>query len=463
MKIHLIKRDDAGAVVITTALCIFAVSTLLVVGYLWLVMGQGRLVAESQNWNQAMTVAEAGVEEAMAQLNWGTVPSRGDLSANGWGAATASVGGMDVYGPPGQRTNLPIGSYYVSFIAPPSPITTNGAIATIYSTGMVTAPLSGRIISRRVQVTATTFPLFRDAVDVVSNFAANGKGPTGVTTDSWNSQTNSLSTNGQYDPSKVTTNGAVGAEYGTVNLGNHTVDGNLYLGANATYSSSAGQVVGTIYNDYNVQITDVQLPDLPGQDWQDAVATNGFSITTNIVGGYVTSYATNSLGLIYNFTQSGNYRITVAGGAHPIYIAPNVTVNLDVKLSSFDASSPTASSGITIEGGLASAGTVNIYQESGSVSLGLAAGTYRPENFEYYGLPGVTGLTFGGNASFVGVIDAPEATLTLNGGGSGPTDISGALIVHSLTSNGHFNVHYDESLALYGPSKGFVATSWREF
>jgi len=33
----------------------------------------------------------------------------------------------------------------------------------------------------------------------------------------------------------------------------------------------------------------------------------------------------------------------------------------------------------------------------------------------YYGLPGVTSVTFGGTSSFVGVIYAPEASLTLNG------------------------------------------------
>lgn len=455
MKIGLIKRGEAGAVVLTAALCIFAVSTLLVVGYLWLVMGQGRLVAESQNWNQAMTVAEAGVEEAMAQLNWGTVPGRSDFSSNGWAAASASVSGMNVYGPPGLRT-LEGGSYYASFIAPPSPIRTNGAIATIYSTGMVTAPLSGRTIFRRVQVTATTFPLFRDAIDVVSNFTAHGSK---VTTDSWNSETNRFSTNGQYVATMTSTNGAVGAEYGTVDLGNHILDGNLYLGANADYTGSTGQVDGRIFTNYNVQIADAQLPD---GNWQDAVATNVYAITTNMIGGFPT-YATNLLGFGYNFTQNGDYRITKAGGAHPIYVAPGVTVNLDVQLTSFDASSSNAASGITLEGSLDTAGTVNIYQESGSVQLGLASGTYRPENFEYYGLPGVTGINFSGNGTFVGVIYAPEAAVTFNGGGSDTEDIAGALVCQSVTIDGHFHVHYDESLGLFGPSKGFVATSWREF
>lgn len=271
--------------------------------------------------------------------------------------------------------------------------------------------------------------------------------------------TNNLSTNGQYVSTMTSTNGGVGAEYGQVDLGNHILDGNLYLGANADYTGTASNVDGTILHDYNVQIADAQLPD---GSWQDAVVTNVYLISTNIIGGFPT-YKTNNLGQGYNFTQSGDYRITAAGGAHPIYVAPGVTVNLDVQLTSFDASSSNASSGITIEGDLNTAGTVNIYQESGSVQLGMAAGTYRPENFAYYGLPGVTSMTFSGNQQFVGVIYAPEVVLKMNGGGSSDLDIAGALVVQSLTINGHFHVHYDESLAIYGPSKGFVATSWREF
>jgi hypothetical protein len=459
MKTRFIKRNDAGAVVMTTAICVFAVSTILVVGYLWLVMGQSRLVAESQNWNHAMTVAEAGVEESFAQLNWGPKPGRSDLSANGWGVTSSSNGGFNAYGPAGERT-LVGGSYFASFIAPPSPIMTNGASATIYSTGMVTAPLTGKVISRRVQVTAMMKPLFRDAIDVVSNFTAKGNS---VTTDSWNSHTNSLSTtNGQYTSTKTSTNGGVGAEYGTVDLGNHILDGNLYLGANADITSATTNVHGQIYTNYNVQIDDAQLPD---GTWKDAVASNVVGgIITNIIGGFPI-YSTNATVFAYNFTQSGNYRITSAGGAHPIIIAPGVTVNLDVQLTTFDASSSKASSAITIQGGAAAAGTVNIYQESGTVTLGMATGTFRPENFAYYGLPGVSGVTisFTGSQSYIGVIYAPEASLTLNGGGSGPTDFSGAVVVQSFRTNGHFGVHYDESLAMYGPSKGFVATSWREF
>lgn len=457
MKTNSIRSNDSGAVMVTTALCIFGICTLLVVGYLWLLMGHERRVQESQSWNQAMAVAEAGVEESMAQLNWGTVPGKGDLSANGWGVNNTPTAGVDAYGPPGQRA-LTGGSYYASILAPPSPILTNGASATIYSTGMVSAPISGTTISRRVEVMATMQPLFRDAVDVVSNFNSNGNS---VVADSYNSESTNLSTGGQYDPSKTSTNGNVGAEFGTVDLGHQdTITGNLYLGPNANFVSGSNQVDGTVYNNYNIQIQDAQLP---VGNWQDAVATNAYAITTNVVGGY-SSYSTNSLGVIYNFTQSGDYRITVAGGSHPIQIAPGVTVNLDVQLSSFDTAT-TNGCPITLLGGLTNTATANLYQESGSVNLGDANGgtsTYRPDNLVYYGLPGVTSLTFSGNSTYVGVIYAPEASLTLNGGGNG-AGVAGAIVVQSITEHGHFDMHFDEALAIYGPSEGFVATSWREF
>lgn len=434
----------------TAALCIFAVGTLLVVGYLWLVMGQGRAVQRSQSWNQAMTVAEAGVEEALAQLNWGPTPGEGDLSANGWGKVATKTAGLDAFGPPGQRT-LAGGYYYSSFTAPLN--VANGSIATIYSTGYVSAAVTRTEIARKVMVTAefNSVPTFPDAIDVVSNFSANGNG---IATDSWNSHTNTLSTNGQYDSSKTTNNGSVGAEYGQVDLGNHKVGGNLYLGPDATYTSSASNILGTINNDYNVQIPDVQLPDVT---WQDAVHTNVTSVTTTTNHGILT-YVTNTVTGVYDFNQSGNYRITAAGGSYPIQIEAGVTVTLDIQQTTFNPGT------VTILGGPNKSGTVYMYQESGSATLSgnTTAGGYRPENFIYYGLPGVTSLTLGGTTAFIGAIYAPEASLTLKGGG-GNNGIMGALVVQSLSMGGHYNVHYDQGLAGIGGPKGFTAISWREF
>jgi hypothetical protein len=60
------------------------------------------------------------------------------------------------------------------------------------------------------------------------------------------------------------------------------------------------------------------------------------------------------------------------------------------------------------------------------------------------------------------VIYAPNANFTMNGGGNSAYDFVGASITKTVTMNGHFKFHYDEALAKYGPSRGFVLTSWNE-
>jgi choice-of-anchor A domain-containing protein len=106
-----------------------------------------------------------------------------------------------------------------------------------------------------------------------------------------------------------------------------------------------------------------------------------------------------------------------------------------------------------------------MYQVAGSLKLsGSAAGgatNNRPENFVYFGLPGVTAIAFSGNASFVGVIYAPEADFTQSGGGNSDIDFRGSIVVKSITVNGNFALHYDDSLAGY--YYGYYAVgSWQE-
>jgi hypothetical protein len=58
----------------------------------------------------------------------------------------------------------------------------------------------------------------------------------------------------------------------------------------------------------------------------------------------------------------------------------------------------------------------------------------------------VSSLDFDGNGQFIGVIAAPSADVHLNGGGYATNDYIGALIGNSITMNGSFNFHFDESL-----------------
>ena len=114
---------------------------------------------------------------------------------------------------------------------------------------------------------------------------------------------------------------------------------------------------------------------------------------------------------------------------------------------------------------IAPGGKLTIYMAGTSFDLGgggvVNNGT--AANFSYYGLESNTEIKFSGNAGFTGTIYAPQASLSLSGGGNpaNTVDFSGACVVKSVSMNGHLNFHYDESLATTGPHI-LRAHSWRE-
>ena len=399
------------ASVLLVALLFAVVIGITMSSYLYLISNQDQAVVRSQHWNAALDVAEAGIEEGLAQMN----ASPGDFSANGWGGANG------VYGPV-SRT-LAGGSYRVSILTNPLP--------SVCSTGYMTMPITGSNVSRVVKVTAVSIPLFNVGLGAVGNIDMKGND---MATDSWNSYSTNLSNNGVYDPTKISTNGNVASVGGIVNIGNHTIDGNLYLGPTATYTSGTNQVMDKIYYDYNVQFPDAVLP---------AVSWPAAPVTGN--GGNAK----------HDITSSGTWLVS---DSLPIIVEAGITATLQVTTTSFSPSS------ITILGGMTNSGTLIMYQDSGTASLSgnAAAGGNRPENFYYYGLPGVTSITLGGTTAFIGAIYAPEASLTLNGGG-GANNLQGSCIVKSVSMNGHYDFHYDESLVTYGPAKGYTVNSWPEF
>ncbi|HXI70704.1 MAG TPA: hypothetical protein VNN22_10160 [Verrucomicrobiae bacterium] len=411
-------RREQGSVLIVTLI----LGTLLLLGlstYLMLLVSQKNLGTRSQTWNASLALCEAGVEEALAQVNssalnfTNTGLAKTDFSDNGWGSSGS------VYGPVAR--SFPGGTYAV--IVP-----TNGPTPTIYATGYATVPIVGDQISRVVKVTTTRQGLFNVGIGAIGNIDFNGNG---IITDSYNSQLASLSTAAQYDPAKTSTNGSIASKEGLIDLGNHTIKGDEYLGPNAANSNN-GTVTGTTYYDYNVQFPDVILP--PG--------ANGWSIAPATSGTYV-------------FTTSGNYTINED---RPVTVYPGVTVNLNVTSSDFTATA------IKILGGITNAGTARFFlngPSSVSIAGNTAVNPTRPINLVFYGLPSLTSITFSGTTDFQGVIYAPEANIALNGGGNA-INLSGSVIVKNITDNGHYLIHYDESLADYGPSRGYVANSWLE-
>jgi hypothetical protein len=405
---------NSGSILVAAMFFVFVIGVLSLV-YLLLVQNSNNMVIRAQTWNSALPVAEAGIEEGMANLNQQGIST--SSNAISFSAFSRSLNG---------------GTYSVNSSA-------TGVVSTIISTGIVSAPVTGGNISRTVRVTAQRQGLFSKGMISMTYINLNGNG---VISDSYNSLL------GAYDPNATPgTNGDIAAVNGLVNLGNHIIDGNLYLGPNSTLTNNPnGGVTGTIYTDWNMPFSDVSLP---------TTDTNNYTIIWSPAPGTSSSHT---------FTNSGYYIINDTGDLN---VAAGVTVTLDVKVSNYDLSKAT----ISISGGTTNAGTIVMYQESGSLTLGGSAGggalnnppsvpSNQPKNFTYFGLPGVTSISLKGSSDFIGVIYAPEADLTLSGGGS-KQNLMGSFIAKSLTISGGYNIHYDTSLAGYYYGY-YVAGSWQE-
>lgn len=455
MKIHFQKKsDERGSIlIITMGICL---GLLLVFGsYVMLLSQQKTIVTRSQTWNAAMTMAEAGIEEAMAQLNQpasitftGTnnASAMTNFSNNSWGGGSGLT-----YGPKG--TNLLGGSYMASFYAPIlSGFVTN---AIIYSTGYATVPITGATITRVVRIDAFTVPLLSVGAGAVSNISYTGGGNgANIAVDSYDSYDTNHSINGQYpagNSSMIESNGNVASQFGFVNFANQQIDGNLYLGPNAsTSSSSTNNVTGAVDNNYNVQFPPVNLPQ--GADtWPTAAPTNAPVVSVDNKGKLSTNYISG-----YYFPSGGNY---IVNQDLPVVVDPGATVTLNVKSTTWSGS------GMYLNGAMTNAGTAVLFI-NGPSSITITGNTAvnpqsRPENLYYYGMSTLTSITLSGTVSFVGVIYAPSANVTLNGGGSS-TDISGSVIVNSINDKGHYNIHYDQALDRHGPTRGFIAYNWQE-
>jgi hypothetical protein len=402
----------SGGVLIAAMIFVLMVASCLV-SYLLLVQNSNLTVSRAQQWNSALAVAEAGIEEAMAKLN--TIPITTNTTSTNFTLTQLGFNG-------GQYSVVNSG---------------NGPTNVITSTATVSAPITGASISRTVRVTAAREGLFTKGIISMTDITMNGNG---VAVDSYNSAL------GPYNPANpVGLHGDVAALDGIVDLGNHTIDGNLYLGPDATFPR--GTVTGNIYNDWNMQIPPPALPTF--DDYGNPITWTPAPTSTG-----VTTKGNQS---VHDFTTGGYY---IINDSYPLVVEPGVTVTLDVKVNSYTPSD------VTINGGTTNSGTVLMYQESGSLTFSgsgdYGAASNQPKNFVYFGMAGVTSISvkMSGSSSFTGVIYAPQAVATFSGGGSG-NNIMGSMIVKQLTLNGGYNIHYDSSLNGY--YYGFyVVGSWQE-
>jgi hypothetical protein len=114
---------------------------------------------------------------------------------------------------------------------------------------------------------------------------------------------------------------------------------------------------------------------------------------------------------------------------------------------------------------IASDGKMEMYVGGPTLSLsgnGVVNQTGYAQNFLCWGADAVTSMTLNGNGTFTGIVVAPNADVTLNGGGYSNNDFIGSLISSSVTMNGHFSFHYDEALKNLKVNSRYLITDWHE-
>jgi hypothetical protein len=212
--------------------------------------------------------------------------------------------------------------------------------------------------------------------------------------------------------------------------------GAVAIGSNGTVGDQAwhtsggqGMQPGAFTDDMNAVFDPVEVP-----------FTSGY-----VIPGGAESY-TYVLG-------SGNYQLNSFGGKVLVQGDAVLHVTGSISFAGDDSLeiAPGGSLQIFMSGSTASFAGNATWNESGS-----------PLQLQYFGMPGNTSVSISGNGAFSGTIYAPSADLSLNGGGKDNYDFNGASISKTVHMNGKVQFHYDEALADYGLSTGYIPVTWDE-
>ena len=445
------KKAGAQGSALVITIVLGTILATLICSYFCLIQTQHFSVARSQSWNQALMVAEAGVDEALALLNSGVQPP--NFAIFPWTSSGGGVFQNDTNRPACKFGNC----YYQAFI-------TNGfagANPVIIAQGYVPGPSGSPTLVRTVKVVTQPHPSFpvKGPMIVVQGYNANGYN---VGTDSFNS------TNGPYNPATAGTNGDIvtlTTNANSITIGNGKIQGTVHtppggvqgvtatVGANGSVGDAAWVSGSTGFESGHF------AADFPASGFPDATLPNVTAWFTPMSG-------TAPDGLFYNnLLPGGNYQVSGLSGS--VYVgAPNTVLYVTGSISIGSSGGGSKKGAAPPEIHIGPGASLTLYMAGATTAIngnGVVNDTGHASAFAYYGLPSNTSITLTGNGAFYGTIYAPEADFSLKGGGkSSLDDFTGASITKTTTMGGNFNFHYDESLIQVTTLGGYDPISWAE-
>lgn len=443
MKIQFRRNQGSVFVIILVITGLIGVT---LASYLHMVSNQNLSIMRSLAWNEAVAVAEAGVEEAMAHLN----KNRTNRTKDGW-----TLVGTNVV----REKNLGTQKYKVYVDA-------YAEYPRIVSEGWVRHPQTGLYMPapRTVRVSTTNDMIFAKGLVAKGNIDLSGQG---VSSDSFDSTSTTYSTGGKYDPAKKKAGGDIATNSSIVdsaNIWNADIYGKVSTGPGGNVKIHNGTVGSLAWHDsgatgiepgWTADDMNVYFPNVDPPSGTFTPVHIGFPAfwpnTIKTVDGVSTAFD-------YWVYPGGNYHFK---GDLVLKDKSMVVDTPTVFLIDGNFSISGIKGGITIVPG----GSLQIYMNGQTTSIGgngIVNKAGNALNFAYWGMPKNTQVNLGGNGEFIGTVYAPQAALVFNGGGSGSNDFIGAAVGASVKMNGHYKFHYDENLGEFGYVRGYTVVSWNE-
>lgn len=453
MTFHSKSLKEQGSVLLICLGSVIVMS-LALAGYLLAVEGETNTVGRSQTWNESMVVAEAGIEDGMAMINYyANSPTSISTWTNAVGACgwTASGSTYTITRTMGQN------HYRVT-------IDNSGAAPVITSVGSAywsnPLGLGATTISRavKVKISANNTGLYLDGILTRGGVTMNG----GITILSFNSQLPPWNTN---PPSLLLSTFNANATIATLEsnvtaeidaTGNVHVYGSVVTGPNTngladivtTGVTSIGDLSWVNGGNSGIQVNhasdtlNVFIPTPPPPP-AGGVGLPGGGTVGGTNYNYVFSTGTYS---VSSFSMSGQKNAIVTGQVNLV-----VNGNLSMSGQSYIYLAPGAVLTTYVNGNASIAGN------------GIANGSGSATNLTLIG-EGTNSISYTGNSAFVGTIDAPGDSVALKGGGSTPVNFIGAIVAQSAQITGGYLFAYDEALAGLSAAEPAIyrAASWQE-
>ncbi|MEY2530498.1 MAG: hypothetical protein QOI96_583 [Verrucomicrobiota bacterium] len=475
---HTRNHTVQGSILVWTVLTI-AILSLLGAEVMRLVSIKYEHALQTATWQEALLGAESGIDLGIVELRkslfpapnqawngWNNIPGNGVTS---YGLTTIPNAGL-VGTPmtievnvdaPGTLIDASGWQYYrirtvgTMPITGPARINDNKQDTRLrklslrwerFTNGVLTAhAISAPQVSRRAEAIVRPVSAFNQAIMAVGTLDLTNQN---IVIDSYDSRDPAKSTNGLYDPLKRQQNGDLATDGNLIEAGNAHIYGDV--ATNSGTVSGAANITGVERTDFYQEPIPVGAPSWPSINPTPSTVTNTVTLNAGAVKGAATTrYQLNNISL------NGNDTLTLAGNPNgsPTYIEIHVTGNVSV----------TGTSQIVVQPGV----SVAIYFD-GNVDVsgnGIINSNNQPSDLQLYGVqPSDSSsrhVNLSGNAQISAAVYAPNADVSINGGGSSG-HVFGSVVGKTVTMTGVTNLHYDEASGSSGIINNYKIVSWFE-